>query len=126
MVPLAGCSGGAHNNYAIIILIYRSLYEKPTFIMFCFVSFFQEALQELEELKQIVPKESLVYFLIGKVNHLLIQTWAEAGFGFTKAFFRSRLWLPRFLRTWLRLLHFNFQRLRLLGLPTIRLCNQPF
>lgn len=28
----------------------------------------QEALQELEELKQIVPKESLVYFLIGKVR----------------------------------------------------------
>lgn len=27
----------------------------------------QAALQELEELKQIVPKESLVYFLIGKV-----------------------------------------------------------
>lgn len=29
---------------------------------------FQSALQELEELKQIVPKESLVYFLIGKVG----------------------------------------------------------
>lgn len=29
--------------------------------------FFQEALTELEQLKQIVPKESLVYFLIGKV-----------------------------------------------------------
>ena len=29
---------------------------------------FQEALAELEELKQIVPKESLVYFLIGKVS----------------------------------------------------------
>lgn len=28
----------------------------------------QEALVELEELKDIVPKESLVYFLIGKVN----------------------------------------------------------
>lgn len=28
----------------------------------------QAALQELEELKQIVPKESLVYFLIGKVT----------------------------------------------------------
>lgn len=28
----------------------------------------QAALQELEELKQIVPKESLVYFLIGKVS----------------------------------------------------------
>lgn len=28
----------------------------------------QAALQELEELKQIVPKESLVYFLIGKVR----------------------------------------------------------
>lgn len=40
--------------------------------MFCFVSFFQEALQELEELKQIVPKESLVYFLIGKVDNLLL------------------------------------------------------
>ena len=28
----------------------------------------QEALKELEELKEIVPKESLVYFLIGKVQ----------------------------------------------------------
>lgn len=32
-----------------------------------YVFFFQEALTELEQLKQIVPKESLVYFLIGKV-----------------------------------------------------------
>nr|XP_033932818.1 cell division cycle protein 27 homolog [Pseudochaenichthys georgianus] len=32
------------------------------------------ALQELEELKQIVPKESLVYFLIGKVYKKLGQT----------------------------------------------------
>lgn len=32
--------------------------------------FLQEALKELEELKQIVPKESLVYFLIGKVRKL--------------------------------------------------------
>lgn len=31
------------------------------------LGFFQEALTELEQLKQIVPKESLVYFLIGKV-----------------------------------------------------------
>lgn len=30
----------------------------------------QAALQELEELKQIVPKESLVYFLIGKVRNI--------------------------------------------------------
>lgn len=30
----------------------------------------QAALQELEELKQIVPKESLVYFLIGKVTNI--------------------------------------------------------
>ncbi len=28
----------------------------------------QEALRELEELKEIVPKESLVYFVIGKVS----------------------------------------------------------
>ena len=28
----------------------------------------EEALKELEELTQIVPKESLVYFLIGKVR----------------------------------------------------------
>ncbi|XP_019493188.1 PREDICTED: cell division cycle protein 27 homolog [Hipposideros armiger] len=34
----------------------------------------QSALQELEELKQIVPKESLVYFLIGKVYKKLGQT----------------------------------------------------
>lgn len=33
----------------------------------------QAALQELEELKQIVPKESLVYFLIGKVR--MPWTW---------------------------------------------------
>lgn len=31
----------------------------------------QEALKELEELKEIVPKESLVYFLIGKVLSLI-------------------------------------------------------
>ena len=31
----------------------------------------QEALAELEELKDIVPKESLVYFLIGKVCKVL-------------------------------------------------------
>lgn len=36
-----------------------------------FFSSFQYALQELEELKQIVPKESLVYFLIGKVKTIL-------------------------------------------------------
>ena len=29
---------------------------------------FQESLTELEELKRLVPKESLVYFLIGKVQ----------------------------------------------------------
>ena len=28
----------------------------------------QEALEELDELKDIVPRESLVYFLIGKVR----------------------------------------------------------
>lgn len=33
----------------------------------------QAALQELEELKQIVPKESLVYFLIGKVTRKCIS-----------------------------------------------------
>lgn len=33
-----------------------------------------EALKELEELKQIVPKESLVYFLIGKVHKKLGNT----------------------------------------------------
>lgn len=36
-------------------------------LLFVFGFFFQEALTELEQLKQIVPKESLVYFLIGKV-----------------------------------------------------------
>lgn len=30
---------------------------------------YKSALAELDELKQIVPKESLVYFLIGKVNY---------------------------------------------------------
>ena len=29
---------------------------------------YEEALEELTQLKQIVPKESSVYFLIGKVN----------------------------------------------------------
>ena len=33
----------------------------------------KEALAELEELKQIVPKESLVYFLIGKVGCLVLN-----------------------------------------------------
>lgn len=28
----------------------------------------QDALKELEELKKIVPREALVYFLIGKVS----------------------------------------------------------
>ena len=35
---------------------------------------FTEALQELEELKDIVPKESLVYYLIGKVHKKLGNT----------------------------------------------------
>lgn len=30
-----------------------------------------EALKDLDELKEIVPKESLVYFLIGKVSFML-------------------------------------------------------
>ncbi|KAK3591934.1 hypothetical protein CHS0354_031436 [Potamilus streckersoni] len=34
----------------------------------------KEALEELEELKQIIPKESLVYFLIGKVHKKLGNT----------------------------------------------------
>lgn len=34
----------------------------------------QEALKELEELKELVPKESLVYFLIGKVHKKLGNT----------------------------------------------------
>ena len=29
---------------------------------------YQDALRELEELKQIIPKESLVYFIMGKVG----------------------------------------------------------
>lgn len=32
---------------------------------------YQEALRELEELKQIVPKESVVYYLIGKIHKKL-------------------------------------------------------
>jgi anaphase-promoting complex subunit 3 len=31
-----------------------------------------EALKELEELKEIVPKESLVYYLTGKVSRVLV------------------------------------------------------
>jgi len=38
----------------------------------------QAALQELEELKQIVPKESLVYFLIGKVTIILSSVCSVA------------------------------------------------
>ena len=34
----------------------------------CLFVLHQEALEDLEELKQIVPTESLVYFLIGKVS----------------------------------------------------------
>ena len=34
-------------------------------LFFCFVD--QEALDELEELKKIVPQEALVYFLLSKV-----------------------------------------------------------
>jgi hypothetical protein len=30
---------------------------------------YQEALVELEELRQIAPKESLVYYLLSKVSH---------------------------------------------------------
>lgn len=33
----------------------------------------QEALAELEELKEIVPRESLVYFLIGKVRGFILS-----------------------------------------------------
>ena len=56
---------------------------------------------------------------------LLDETWAEAGFGFTKpAFLGSRLRLPRFLRGWLRLR--DFQRLRLRGLPKLLLCKPIF
>ena len=33
-----------------------------------------EALKELEELKELVPRESLVYFLMGKVNKKLGNT----------------------------------------------------
>ena len=32
------------------------------------ISFIQAALTELEELKHIIPKESLVYFIMGKVR----------------------------------------------------------
>ena len=31
---------------------------------------YNEALEELNELKELVPKESPVYFLLGKVSHL--------------------------------------------------------
>jgi len=34
------------------------------------LSCYQEALQELQELKNIVPKESLVYFLMAKVSFI--------------------------------------------------------
>ena len=42
--------------------------ELKIVLIVCAIVFFQEALIELEELKEIVPKESLVYFLIGKVS----------------------------------------------------------
>ena len=38
--------------------------------MYFLIFFFQEALKELGELKELVPKESIVYFLIGKVSSL--------------------------------------------------------
>ena len=34
---------------------------------------YHEALSELEELRQIAPKESLVYYLLSKVSEVLIQ-----------------------------------------------------
>ena len=55
-------------------------------------------------------------------NDIMHQTWAEAGFGFTKpAFLGSRLLLrlPRFFGAWLRLQLRDFQRLWLRGLPKL-------
>ena len=41
---------------------------------------YQEALQELQELKEIVPKESLVYFLMAKVGGLTsLCYWFDIG-----------------------------------------------
>jgi len=37
-------------------------------VLFCAYVCLQEALEELEDLKQIIPTESLVYFLMGKVS----------------------------------------------------------
>lgn len=37
-------------------------------VLFCACVCLQEALEELEDLKQIIPTESLVYFLMGKVS----------------------------------------------------------
>ncbi len=62
-----------------------------------------------------------VWFTVPKFGGI-DQTWAEAGFGFTKpAFLGSRVRLPRFLRAWLWLR--DFQRLRLRGLPKLLLCK---
>lgn len=57
---------------SVVILDLWDLYTLYIHVHFMFMVclwflFFQEALTELEQLKQIVPKESLVYFLIGKV-----------------------------------------------------------
>jgi anaphase-promoting complex subunit 3 len=42
--------------------------------VYCSMERHNEALSELEQLKQIVPKESLVYFMIGKVHKRLGNT----------------------------------------------------
>ena len=37
---------------------------------------YQEALTELEELRQIAPKESLVYYLLSKVSRIQLKRFA--------------------------------------------------
>lgn len=67
VVQCAGCEfQGSHQHWIAVQWCNACLHTAS--LCYVFILPFQSALQELEELKQIVPKESLVYFLIGKVG----------------------------------------------------------
>lgn len=66
----------AHDKYKVGGLSKRT--NTPEFLLHTYIHFdyilltvFQDALSELEELREIIPKESLVYFLFGKVRFII-------------------------------------------------------
>lgn len=59
-----------------------------------------EALREFEELKNIVPKESLVYYSIGKVSIIMIFLYYVSYFMFSFLFLFFFFFLYRYIRNW--------------------------